>query len=176
MGLTTSSVSPNQSANETVHDIYKSTDYKWNKGQIAANIRRRVVSPIYPILSETTSGKKCFCPICYNYYSKINETDCCGHGICTECLSAIISPPPNERLCPFCRSKNFGLKINVDPSNLSHKDDIDAEPPLIIDQDLPDEINAIILQYDHLDKSAIIELYKAGFTAEEISSDLNQNF
>ncbi|KAK8870398.1 hypothetical protein M9Y10_008280 [Tritrichomonas musculus] len=175
MGLTLSSVTPNAASNEVVHNIYKRSDYKWNKGQIAANIRNGIVTPIYPILDEDSGARKCFCPICYNYYAKINETTCCEHGICTECLSAIIPPPPQERMCPFCRSKDFKLRTNVDSNHLVHKDDYNSEPPLILDSDLPDEINCILLQYDHLDKNAIIELYKAGLSAEEILSGLNVN-
>lgn len=172
MGLTQSSVKPRASSNEVIHHIYKDSNYKWTQGQIAANIRSHVVSPIYPILEEGGS-KKCFCNICYNYYQMINETACCGHGICTECLSAVIPPPPATRVCPLCRAENFGLKVNVDYNNLTHKDDIDSEPPLIIDPDLPDDINCIILQYPNIEKNIIIELHQAGLTAEEIISSIN---
>lgn len=172
MGLTQSSVKPRAAANEVIHHIYKDSNYKWSQGQIAANIRNHVVTPIYPILDED-GNRKCFCNICYNYYQKINETTCCGHAICTECLAAVISPPPEARVCPLCRAENFKIKIDVDSSHLSHKDDINSEPPLIIDPDLPDDINCIILQYPNIEKNIIIELHKAGLTAEEIINDIN---
>ncbi|OHS98371.1 hypothetical protein TRFO_08968 [Tritrichomonas foetus] len=174
MGITTSSVTPKRNQNECLHGIYHKEKYRWTEGQIAANIRKGKVTPIYPFSAESQRTSRCFCSICYNYYPSINETTCCQQGICTECLAAIIDPPPKQRMCPYCRSANISIKPNVEYNDLKSPV-VNTHEPLTLDDsfaNLPDELICLLLQYEHLDRQMVIDLYNAGVPIDEIEASL----
>jgi hypothetical protein len=82
--------------------------------------------------------------------------DCCQHAICIECLACIIPTRPGQRVCPFCRQNNFG----------------EDNAPLIIDESLPDDYNALLLQFPMIDPEAAWEMYQVGIPVEEIAASL----
>ncbi|KAK8893628.1 hypothetical protein M9Y10_022053 [Tritrichomonas musculus] len=171
MGVTTSSVSPNSSANETIHNLYKKNEYKWSPGQIAANIRRGKVTPIYNGTTERERDNRCFCSICYYFYPKINETTCCGQGICTECLAAVASPPPKERCCPFCRKENYSIIPNVEYKQLKNPFVNDEEPLQNLpdtNENLPDDVIALLMQFPNIDQTTVVQLYNDGMSTDQI--------
>ena len=162
MGITSSSVTPNPNQNETIIEgIYEPSQYKWTPGEIAANIRQRKVTPIYERRPAESPAKPCFCSICFCYYQAINEVTCCNNAICTECL-AVCVPKNGQKSCPFCRANIPGIRANVTIDHIHNKSDEQKE------EDLPDELLAIFLQYPNVDRIAVIEMYKAGVPIDEI--------
>ncbi|OHT10254.1 hypothetical protein TRFO_04261 [Tritrichomonas foetus] len=96
------------------HGLYKK--YLWSPAQISMLIESGKVSPMfYP--KEGEDEHSVYCEICYSFYPVVNKTGCCGHQICSECLEAVIEPPPNKRTCPFCKVDNFAIIPYVTKEN-----------------------------------------------------------
>lgn len=73
------------------------------------------------------------CPICFLVYPRLNNTRCCGQGICTECFVQIKRNPPhppyndnNEAAdvldlysepsdCPYCAQSDLGVTFDAPP-------------------------------------------------------------
>jgi hypothetical protein len=107
-----------------------------------------------------------------NYYPALNEVTCCGRSICTECLAAVVPPPPKERICPFDRTnKTFTVRANVDWKNLVHAETGVMQEPHAMDSDRPDEFNALLWQFPHLNEATAWELYQAGIPVEDIAAE-----
>lgn len=104
------------------HNLY--AHYRWPKAQIINLIESGIISPMYPP-SESPDGDKVFCAICYCFYPKVNLTGCCNHQICSECLAAIIEPPPQHRACPFCKKEDFPIIPFISSSNGGKNNDGD---------------------------------------------------
>ncbi|KAK8883211.1 hypothetical protein M9Y10_045862 [Tritrichomonas musculus] len=107
---------------KTTHNLY--SHYRWSKQQINNLIENGIVSPMYPP-SETPDGDKVFCAICYSYYQKVNLTGCCNHQICSECLAAVVDPPPAHRVCPFCKKEDFQIIPFISSTNGGKNNDGD---------------------------------------------------
>lgn len=171
MGVSTSECRPN-AQHERLHGIYKTHQYNWTGEQVAYNIRHSKVTPILPYSKERTDQKKCFCEICYFYYEQINETTCCNHPICTECLAAVVESPPNQQVCPFCRAQQFRIRPNRSYHQLVNPTTIEVErAPDVIDignKNVPDEVLALLYQYPNTDVDIVMEMYSAQIPMEEI--------
>ena len=107
---------------KTTHNLY--SHYRWGKTQINNLIENGIISPMYPPC-DSPEGDKVFCSICYCYYQKVNLTGCCNHQICSECLAAIIEPPPAHRACPFCKKEDFPIIPYISSSNGGKNNDGD---------------------------------------------------
>lgn len=107
---------------KTTHNLY--AHYRWPKTQIVNLIENGIISPMYPP-SDSPEGDKVFCSICYCYYPKVNITGCCNHQICSECLAAIIEPPPAHRVCPFCKKEDFKIIPFISSTNGGRNNDGD---------------------------------------------------
>lgn len=102
-------------------------EYKWKPGIVASNVRARILTPVEEFTPDKTEKNEIMCAICYNYYPLINQTQCCFNHICTECIAAIIDPPPNQAVCPFCRKGNFYVTANLSHIDLKKHDNDDKE-------------------------------------------------
>jgi hypothetical protein len=175
MGLSTSQARPRGNTQVT-HSIYPSNRYFWNAGQIAKNIQNGVVTPTYPPEARRTRTADCSCLICYQYFPRINQTNCCQHAACTECLACIAKPPPEARLCPFCRAANFTIQPNLQRRQLAHPsspvDGIDDQPIMGLEKSDSDELIALFMQYPDIDKEAARQLYQADVPVGEIIESL----
>lgn len=176
MGLVTSGASP-RDQNDVPRGIYPK--YGWVNEQFAANIQRGVVTPCFAPSDRPGQRDLSYCELCYHGFPRINESKCCRHAACTECLAAYISPANfNTRICPFCRKVAFEIRANVTRSELKKPFDGGnvADEPVIADWDeaLPEEVNLIFIQFhpNEVQKQMIIELYNAGIPTNEIIEQL----
>jgi hypothetical protein len=171
MGLSTSQAMPRPET-EAIHNIYPEKCYSWNAGQIASNIRSGVVTRTYPPEANRTRTADCSCLICYQYFPQINQTTCCQHTACTECLACIVKKPPAPRVCPFCRHKDFTIQPNMTRSTLTHPqspiDDAADRPIMGLEKSDPDELIALFVQYPDIDKEAARQLYRAGVSIQQL--------
>jgi hypothetical protein len=115
------------------------------------------------------------CLICYHFFPRINETNCCQHAICTECLACIVKPPPEGRACPFCRVEDFALRPNLSSRELAHFESGEIDTPVSIDETRPDDFNALMLQFPAIDSEAAWLRYQAGVPVEEIAVEMGQS-
>jgi hypothetical protein len=174
MGVSVSSSSPRGDTDVT-HGIYQSSKYLWTPGQIAKNIQSGVVSPTFVPQTDRTFDHSCMCLVCYHWFPSINETNCCQHAICTECLACIVKPPPDDRVCPFCRRTNFEIRPNLGVRELTHYESGDQASPLVIDESRPDDFNALLLQFPAINPEEAWSLYQAGISVEEIANSIGQS-
>ena len=165
---------------QTAHYTNMYSKYKWDIHVISSNINASKFTPIYQYSPEKTSTHNVMCNICYNYFPAINQTNCCFHHICTECIAATVDP--NDLICPFCRKQNFTVTPNQKKENLKAddaddieyskyqqkvKDDFDFDEA----KGCSDEAIVIAMQYK-LDVKIVNELLNAGLSQEEIISNL----
>jgi hypothetical protein len=158
--------------------------YKWNPAQMKHGVKSHKVGAYVPG-AEAPDGKSvCLCPICYLYYPKLNATQCCQKGICTECIFATIEPDFQQAKCPFCRATP--VKVIADRITTTSEDDAEfrtfdakrkagemdtgiADRPI----PLPPETEAIaqdISRNCHLDIQSVRELLLAGISPDEIAA------
>lgn len=169
------------------HGIYKRS--KWSPEMLRYMVLNGYVTPLYMFQENQSSSHQISCQICYLYYPKINETHCCHHLICTECLASIIDLPPSTkfRVCPFCRQECFSIKPCVDSvripggangddpeflkyeerrkQGLEDKPITNKKPPI----NYPNEVLELANQF-HADPDTIHNLMQAGLTQEDIIS------
>lgn len=161
-------------------NIYPS--YKWKIFAISANISQKLLCPLDNPSPEKTETHNIMCDICYNYYPTINETNCCSHPICTECVAATVDP--KTFICPFCRSNHLTLTpiLTRDKLKLQDADDeaYQKYEKKIKDgfdfdeaQGCSDDAIAIALQYQ-VNVKDIDKLIKAGVSSEEIILSLTR--
>lgn len=154
--------------------------YKWDIRVISSNIRANKFTPIYKYSPEKTNTHNIECNICYNYFPAINQTNCCFHHICTECIAATVDP--NELMCPFCRKPKFMVTPNRTRENLKTDDEDDeayskyekkvkGEFDFDEAKGCSDESISIAMQFN-LDVKVVDELLKAGLSQDEILSNL----
>jgi hypothetical protein len=174
MGVTTSSAAP-RGQTEITHGIFLDAKYHWTPGQIAQNIQQGIVTPTHPPSVDRTPSADCMCLICYHFFPTINEMKCCQHAICTECLACIVKPPPEPRICPFCKVENFTISPNFGARQLSHFETGEVETPLAIDDSKPDDFNALMLQFPTIDTEIAWVMYQAGISVEEIAAEMGQS-
>jgi len=70
------------------------------------------------------------CPICFLYYSQVNETLCCKANICTECYLQVRPMHEKNCVCSFCNTSQFNVKISKKEENKPEEKnlaDIDLE-------------------------------------------------
>jgi hypothetical protein len=115
------------------------------------------------------------CLICYHFFPTINEMKCCQQAICTECLACIVKPPPEVRVCPFCRVENFTITPNLSARQLSHFESGEVDTPLAIDDTRPDDFNALMLQFPMVDTETAWMMYQAGISVDEIAAEIGQS-
>jgi hypothetical protein len=84
--------------------------YKWTPEEMKAGVDTGRVTSFRPGKENADGSCDQWCPICYLYYQKLNATQCCQKGICTECVFANIEPDFERSACPFCRTKPFGIQ------------------------------------------------------------------
>lgn len=157
--------------------------YKWDIRVISSNIKTKKLTPIYQYSPEKTETHNVMCNICYNYFPAINQTNCCFHHICTECIAATVDP--KELICPFCRKSHFSVTPNQKKENLK-ADDADDEAYSKYQKKVKNEFDfdeakgcsdeaiVIAIQYN-LDVKIVNELLNAGLSQEEIISSLGGN-
>lgn len=87
------------------------------------------------------------CPICFLEYPRLNNTNCCGYDICTECFVQIKRNPPHPphansdhcaadvlelnsepAACPFCCHTDFGVVFEAPPFEWGIPSTIDPLP------------------------------------------------
>jgi hypothetical protein len=165
---------------DTFKGIYRR--YKWPIGQVVSNIHAGFLTPLFPPACDASAGCKASCSICYQYFPRTNETQCCSHHICTECIAATVDPPGGEQICPFCRKPTFFVIANLSFEQLKTKDGDDSqyekfEQKTRVGFDFDnvagccDEAIAIALQYKG-DACAIHELMASGISSDEIISSI----
>ena len=119
------STSKKMSPWEMTHGIYN--NYKWTPKEICQAVRESKITPLYEGEFDETPKNNIFCETCYLYYPRINQTTCCHHQICSECLAALIEFDTNKRKCPFCRSNSLTVLPNIDKAKIiDHSADEDA--------------------------------------------------
>jgi hypothetical protein len=74
----------------------------WTVGEINAAVANEAIAPLTPGCADPTRTSPIFCEICYQYYSKMNVTQCCRHKVCSGCFITIGSHSSLKN-CPFCR-------------------------------------------------------------------------
>lgn len=87
------------------------------------------------------------CPICFLEYPRLNNTNCCGYDICTECFVQIKRNPPHPphsdsdhpaadvldlhsepAACPFCCHTDFGIVFDAPPFEWGIPSTVDPLP------------------------------------------------
>jgi hypothetical protein len=163
------------------------TVYKWSPAEMKHGLSTRKVCSFSPGKPDRDDKICHFCSICYLYYPKVNATECCHNGICTECVFATIDPDFHRAQCPFCRATPFKIvpdgtisPSGDDPAYLS----FDAKRKAgeldtgILDTpeqaaQLPPEMEAIakdISSHCHFDIRTVRDLLLAGVSPDEIAA------
>lgn len=166
-----------------IHYTNMYSKYKWDINIISNYIATKKFSPLHQYSSDKTPTNDIMCNICYNYFPTINQTNCCFHHICTECIAATVDPA--KMICPFCRKPNLTVTPNQKKENLKSNDVDDKEYSQYQEKvkeqfdfetakGCSDEAIAIALQYK-LDVKMVNELLLAGLSQDEIVSNLNKN-
>jgi len=114
--------------------------------------------------------------ICYNDFPLVNESKCCRHAVCTECLAATIRPTGfAHRRCPVCRAKGLTIKACVGKPLLKTPFDGGGptEEPVILgwDPELPEEINLLFVQFESsaARRQAVLDWYHEGLPVKFIA-------
>jgi hypothetical protein len=168
MGVTTSTSNP-RGDNEVTHGIYNASLYHWTPGQIAMNIQSKIVTPTYLPNRERSEANSCMCLICYLWFPSINETRCCQHPICTECLACIIKPPPENRVCPICQRENLTVRPNVGSKELARLPSSEDNQQPVIGEPQLDDFHALLLQFPDIDPETVWSLFQAGVSIKDIA-------
>ncbi|KAK1551454.1 hypothetical protein QYE76_048142 [Lolium multiflorum] len=51
------------------------------------------------------------CPICFYFYPILNQSKCCGKGICTECFLQLMPSKASKAVhCPFCKTATYAVE------------------------------------------------------------------
>ena len=176
MGITFSEVQPSNDQERPGH-VYKS--FTWTPGQFAANIQGRKISPIFPPVTQPKLLRYTYCEICFLGFPVINETKCCGHGICTECMAAIVKQPEfHHRICPFCRQSCFDIIPNRSRADLHTAFDGDGcESDCLFSNtgsDMLDDLKLLLPQFvlSHEQCELARELITDGIDIHEIAAIL----
>jgi hypothetical protein len=157
--------------------------YKWTQEEMTAGISDGRVVPFKPGREDPDGSYREWCPICYLYYQKLNATQCCQQGICTECVFANIEPDFERSSCPFCRTKPIGIlpdgtiTPSVDDEAFltfdARRKSGDGDIGFVESPELAPEMEAKAKELSakcHLDIRHVRELLTAGVSPEEIEA------
>lgn len=156
----------------------------WTNEQIAYNIHAGNITPYLPGETDMDIPELCYCDICYLGFPKSNQTQCCGHCVCSQCLAFIAKRDfLKSRICPFCRYPEFAIMANRDiiqqKSYVVPK--LDRSPSKPAGEILEDELAQFLSMFDgsirpllaDYQRSLVIELYRLGVPFDEILGNLS---
>lgn len=138
-----------------INHMYK--NYKMSENDVNNEIRAGRLAPISMRTDEKTSTNNCYCPICYSFYPRINETMCCKKPICTECHAATCSGD-----CIFCRQR-LQIRGNITYNQLTDRDEVP--------DNIPEPIRNLVNKFPK-QKDMIIEFFNCGVSVCDIESTL----
>ena len=68
------------------NSIFRNPKCKYTMKQFKDEVESGLITPFYPPSECKTFLNDIMCEICYSYYPRINQTNCCHRLICSRCF------------------------------------------------------------------------------------------
>ncbi|XP_047056840.1 E3 ubiquitin-protein ligase GW2-like [Lolium rigidum] len=78
----------------------------------SGRLRRLIRSgDLAPCFDADDDERAVECPICFYFYPTLNQSKCCGKGICTECFLQLMPSKASKAVhCPFCKTATYAVE------------------------------------------------------------------